>query len=66
MGFNKNMGTMDRILRLLTGVALIVLAGTGTIGLWGWLGLILVVTAFVRFCPLYAILGLCTAAKAKE
>ena len=60
MNFARNMGGMDRLVRLLLGVVLIVLALTGTIGVWGWLGLILVGTAFVRFCPLYRVFGMST------
>lgn len=55
-----NIGTIDRILRLIVGLVLIVLAATGTIGWWGWLGIIPVGTALFRFCPLYAILGIRT------
>lgn len=66
MQFNSNIGSADRLLRLALGTALIVLALTGTIGLWGWLGAILVVTAFVKFCPIYAMLGLCTDKKANQ
>ena len=51
------MGSADKIARFVLGGALIVLALTGTIGVWGWLGLILVVTAFINFCPLYRIVG---------
>jgi hypothetical protein len=55
-----NIGTTDRILRLVIGLVLVVLAANGTIGWWGWLGLVAVVTALVRFCPLYAVLGIRT------
>ncbi|WP_170764684.1 YgaP family membrane protein [Ruegeria lacuscaerulensis] len=64
MQFTTNVGSADRILRLILGSALILLAVTGTIGYWGWLGTVFVVTAFVRFCPIYAMLGLCTDKKA--
>lgn len=57
MEFSKNMGTADKIARLVLGAFLIVLALTGTIGIWGWLGLIFVGTAFINFCPLYRIVG---------
>ena len=57
MQISKNMGSADKIARFVLGGALIVLALTGTIGVWGWLGLILVVTAFINFCPLYRIVG---------
>jgi hypothetical protein len=32
----------------------------GTIGPWGWLGVVLVATGVIRFCPLYPLLGLST------
>lgn len=60
MQISSNVGTFDRLARLILGSVLILLSVTGTIGIWGWLGAILVVTAFVKFCPIYAMLGLCT------
>jgi O-antigen ligase len=54
------MGTLDRAARFVVGALLIVLALTGTIGVWGWLGLIFVGTAFISFCPLYKIIGMKT------
>lgn len=60
MNFSKNMGAADKIARLVVGALMIVLAITGTIGVWGWLGLILVGTAFLNFCPLYRIVGIKT------
>ncbi len=53
----KNVGTMDRILRILVGLALIALAATGTIAWWGWIGIVPLATGLFRFCPLYALLG---------
>ena len=35
-----NVGTIDRVLRILVGALLIALTLTGTIGLWGWIGLV--------------------------
>jgi len=60
MQLTKNVGTMDRVLRLLIGAALILLTLQGTIGVWGWLGLVLIGTAFVKFCPIYKTFGLKT------
>lgn len=60
MDISKNMGLWDRVARLVIGAPMAVLAATGMIGLWGWLGPILVGTAFLRFCPLYRIAGLKT------
>lgn len=60
MSFAANMGTIDRALRALLGIALIVLALTGTIGVWGWIGVIPLATAAIRFCPLYTLIGVRT------
>jgi len=54
------MGGIDRLARLIIGALLIVLAVTGTIGVWGWVGIILVATAFLNFCPIYRIIGIKT------
>ncbi|MBL4627048.1 MAG: DUF2892 domain-containing protein [Roseicyclus sp.] len=56
----RNLGTYDRIARLVVGGLLVVLAATGTIGIWGWLGAIFVATAVLNFCPIYRIFGLKT------
>ena len=53
-----NVGTIDRVLRILAGVVLIALTLTGTIGLWGWIGLVPLATGVFRLCPLYPLLGM--------
>ena len=55
-----NVGGADRILRIAAGLVLIGLTLAGTIGIWGWLGLILVATGLFSFCPAYSILGIKT------
>ena len=55
-----NVGGWDRGLRIVLGLVLIALAATGTVGWWGWLGVIPLLTGLVRFCPLYSLLGLST------
>ena len=55
-----NVGTIDRVLRVGAGVALIGLAATGTVGLWGYLGVVPLFTGLFRFCPLYPLIGLNT------
>lgn len=57
---NLNVGTMDRVLRILAGLILIALAATGTVGWWGWLGVVPLATGLFRFCPAYALLGINT------
>jgi hypothetical protein len=52
-----NVGTIDRILRAVIGLALIALTRAGTIGVWGWIGVVPLLTAALGFCPLYTMLG---------
>lgn len=56
----SNVGGLDRMLRIALGALLILLTLTGTIGTWGWLGLILLATGIFRTCPLYSLFGLNT------
>ena len=62
-----NVGTLDRIVRVLAGIALIALAAFGVIGAWGYIGLVPLATGLVRICPAYTLLGLrtCPAEAAK-
>ncbi|MGI6407809.1 MAG: DUF2892 domain-containing protein [Gammaproteobacteria bacterium] len=55
-----NMAPWDRAARVVLGLILIVLGLTGTIGLWGWIGVVPVLTGLVGSCPLYSILGIKT------
>ena len=55
-----NVGGIDRILRLVVGIVLIGLAATGTVGWWGWLGVVPLATGLFRFCPMYRLLGMST------
>jgi hypothetical protein len=55
-----NEHTIDRALRIIVGLVLIGLAATGTVGAWGWIGVIPLVTGMVGFCPAYAIFGMST------
>ena len=55
-----NMGGVDRVLRILVGIVLLLLAATGQVGWWGWLGVVPLATGLVRFCPLYTLLGINT------
>ncbi len=50
---SKNVGAVDRMIRLIIGVVLIALVFIGPKTEWGWLGLIFFVTGFAGFCPLY-------------
>ncbi len=53
-----NVGTIDRVVRAVLGVALIGATLSGVIGVWGWIGVVPLGTAVFSFCPLYAVLGI--------
>ncbi len=55
-----NVGGLDRGLRVIVGLGLIAATATGTIGLWGWIGVVPLLTGAVGMCPLYSIIGLNT------
>ncbi|MCL4184624.1 MAG: DUF2892 domain-containing protein [Burkholderiaceae bacterium] len=55
-----NVGGLDRILRIVVGIALIVMAITGTIGVWGWIGVVPLATGLLKTCPAYSLLGMST------
>ena len=52
-----NVGGMDRLARIAIGALLIVLTLLGTIGAWGWIGIVPLATGLLRTCPAYSILG---------
>lgn len=53
----KNVGGIDRILRIGAGAALIALAATDIVGLWGYIGVVPLLTGLVGWCPPYALFG---------
>lgn len=60
-----NVGTIDRTIRIIAGLALIALAFTGTIGLCGYLGVVFLLTGLFRVCPAYSLIGVNTCGTAK-
>ncbi|MBA0901034.1 MAG: DUF2892 domain-containing protein [Candidatus Nitrotoga sp.] len=52
-----NTGCIDRALRVVIGLALVTMAATGTVGMWGWIGVVPLLTGLIGFCPLYTIMG---------
>ena len=57
---NANVGGIDRVARIAAGVVLIGLAATGTVGVWGWIGVVPLLTGLMGWCPVYTLLGLNT------
>lgn len=58
-----NIGKTDRIIRIVAGLLLLSLVFVGPQTLWGLVGLILLATAFINFCPAYKLIGLDTLGK---
>lgn len=56
----SNVGGIDRILRIVIGAALVILAATGQVGVWGWIGLLPLATGLTGWCPPYSLLGIST------
>lgn len=55
-----NVGGIDRTLRIVLGIVLLGLTLTGTIGVWGWIGVVPLLTGLAGNCPLYSVLGFST------
>jgi hypothetical protein len=57
---SKNVGLIDRILRIVVGLGLISLVFVGPQTPWGWIGVVPLLTAVISFCPLYTLIGIRT------
>ena len=53
----KNVGGIDRTIRITVGLALMAAAATGTVGVWGYVGVVPLLTGLMGWCPHYALLG---------
>ncbi|MBK8337344.1 MAG: DUF2892 domain-containing protein [Sterolibacteriaceae bacterium] len=56
----SNVGGIDKTLRIVAGLILIVLAATGMVGAWGWIGVVPLATGLLNFCPVYTLIGMNT------
>ncbi len=60
-----NVGSADRVIRIIAGIGLITATLTGLIGAWGWIGIMPILTGTFRFCPAYLPFGFSTCAAKK-
>jgi hypothetical protein len=58
-----NVGGIDRVLRIVVGLALVVWAAFMDGPVWAWIGIVPLATGAIGFCPLYPIIGMSTCAK---
>ncbi|HRC59364.1 MAG: DUF2892 domain-containing protein [Propionivibrio sp.] len=61
-----NVGGLDRILRIAVGIVLIALAAMGVVGVWGWIGVVPLLTGLIGWCPAYPLLGISTCPMKKQ
>jgi hypothetical protein len=56
---NRNVGSLDRGLRIVGGLGLIAWALLGG-PVWAWIGVVPLATGAMGLCPLYSVLGIKT------
>ena len=56
----QNVGGIDRTLRIIAGLALIALTVMNVIPVWGYIGVVPLVTGLFRWCPAYTLFGIRT------
>lgn len=61
----SNVGGIDRVLRIVVGLALVAWALMGG-PVWAWIGLVPIGTGLAGFCPLYPLIGLNTCPAKKD
>ena len=55
-----NVGGVDRVMRIVAGLALIAWALVGGGPTWAWIGVVPLVTGLINFCPAWSLLGINT------
>lgn len=56
----RNVGGLDKMLRIGAGVVLLLLGAFGPLGWWGLIGVVPLVTGLAGNCPVYSLAGLNT------
>ncbi len=63
---NANVGGIDRILRIVVGLALVAWAAALGGPVWAWIGVVPLATGLFKFCPFYPLLGMSTCPVKKD
>ena len=61
----KNIGAVERIIRIIAGIGILSLAFVGPASPWAYLGLVPLATGLIGWCPPYALLGFSTCKASK-
>lgn len=56
----RNIGNLERIVRIIAGLAILSLVFIGPKSLWGLIGVVPLLTGLIGWCPPYALLGIST------
>ncbi len=59
----KNIGSPERLIRIIVGLVLIALVFVGPKTIWGWIGVVPLLTGLTGWCPPYQLLGINTCKK---
>ena len=62
---SKNIGSLERVIRILAGLGIISLAFIGPQSPWAFLGIVPLLTGLIGWCPPYALLGISTCKSCK-
>ena len=57
---SKNVGNPERLIRIIVGLALIAIVFVGPKTVWGWIGVVPLLTGLIGWCPPYKLLGINT------
>ncbi len=61
----KNIGSTERVIRVLAGLGIVSMAIVGPHSPWAFLGIIPLATGLIGWCPPYALLGISTCKSCK-
>jgi len=61
----KNIGSTERVIRVLSGLGIVSMAVAGPHSPWAFLGIIPLATGLIGWCPPYALLGISTCKSCK-
>jgi hypothetical protein len=56
----QNVHNVERVIRVIAGLAIISLVFIGPQSAWGWLGVVPLATGILGWCPPYALFGIST------
>lgn len=61
----KNIGSVERIIRIIAGAAILSMAFAGPESAWAYLGIVPLATGLIGWCPPYALFGFSTCKQCK-